>query len=53
MGETSQAKETLKRSGFLPTMYYDIISNLLIWLGMTIHVNRPEATDNMQLIDHI
>ena len=43
------------KSWFLPTMYHDIltISNLLTWLGMTIYVKKTEATDNIQLIEHI
>ena len=38
MGGTSQDGGKAKKSGFLPTMYYDIltISNFLTWSGMTI-----------------
>ena len=47
MGGTSQ-------DGEKPIIYHDILtfSNFITWLGMTIYVNKPEAPDNMQLIEY-
>ena len=54
-GRSQSGRGKALKSGFVLTMYYDILTsyNLLTWLGMTIYVNKPEATDNMQLIEHI
>ena len=55
MGGTSQDGEKLNIMAFLPITYWVFwnISNLLTWLEMTICVNKPEATDIMQLFEQI
>ena len=49
-----QELEVGPRSRLYLLVYYNILTISIYWLGMTIiYVNKPEVTDDTQLIEHI